>query len=190
MLNIISCWLRDVIHESFFSPFRSRSFWRTRPLTLASWPSSVLCEEKTEGQIKSFNKKATVIWIRCLSASLIYVFLTCCCPLRADVTEEPESKGGGNSSQRRVRRLRSQRGRSEWCHLHISRKGGEGRREGGKGSCPIRFCVYLSKVTQTFAKLGFEWRPGGHRHAEETALGGAMGPGLAAVVHSWWQHQH
>lgn len=63
---------------------------------------------------------------------------------------------------------------------------GRGRREGEreKGSCPISFCVYSSKVTQTFAERGSEWRPGGRRHAEETALGGEMGRGLAAVVHS------
>lgn len=63
---------------------------------------------------------------------------------------------------------------------------GRGRREGEreKGSCPISFCVYFSEVTQTFAKRGSEWRPGGHRHAEETALGGETGPSLAAVVHS------
>lgn len=61
---------------------------------------------------------------------------------------------------------------------------GRGRREGEKekGSCPISFCVYSSKVTQTFAKRGSEWRPGGRRHAEETAPGGGDG---SAVVHSW-----
>lgn len=63
---------------------------------------------------------------------------------------------------------------------------GRVRREGerGKGRCPISFCVYSSKVTQTFAKRGSERRPGGRRHAEETPPGGEMGRGLAAVVHS------
>lgn len=57
------------------------------------------------------------------------------------------------------------------------KEGGRGReREREKGSSPISFCVYLSKVTQTFAKRGCEVRPGGHRHAEETALGGRDGP--------------
>lgn len=60
----------------------------------------------------------------------------------------------------------------------------EGRERERKESCLISFCVYRSKVTQTFAKRGSEWRPGGRRHAEETALAGEMGRGLAAVVHS------
>lgn len=94
----------------------------------------------------------------------------------------PAGRGG-------VLRVMSQRGRGVWRNSGISRKGGEGEREGEreKGSSPISFCVYLSKVT--FTKQRNDWRPCRDQHAEERDLKARTDSGLSAVVHSWWQHQ-
>lgn len=172
-----------------YFPFRSRNFWPTRPLTLASLPSSVLCKENTKIQIQSFNKEP-LLFKSDVSLLLFFVFfnaLTCCC---SHERRSPRAKevgivpGGGFEGW-------GHRGGgvSDVIRAYPGREGKEGGREREKGSCSISFCVYLSKVTQTFAKHGFEWRPSGHQHAEETVLGREMGPSLAAVVHSWWQHQ-
>lgn len=63
-------------------------------------------------------------------------------------------------------------------HIQEGRGRREGKRERGRKRklSVVSFCVYLSKVTQTFTKRGLEWRPGGHRCAEETALRGGDGP--------------
>lgn len=61
----------------------------------------------------------------------------------------------------------------------------EGKKRGKeKGSSPIGFCLYFSKVTQTFPKPRYDWRPYGDQHAEERDLKGRTDISLSAVVHS------
>lgn len=58
------------------------------------------------------------------------------------------------------------------------------QREREKGSSPISFCVYFSKVTPTFTQQRYDWRPYGDQHAEERDLKGRTASSFSVVVHN------
>lgn len=162
---------------------RSRSFWPTRPPTPASSPSSALCREinvflfythcteshsfqHTDASIK-WCCYLKCVWLCCHGSETpgdernkLFLFPdTLIGPqLQKLLLQTVRNWRGGTNSQRRVQRVMSPRGRSGWRHSCTERKGGEEEGEGGrereKGSSPISFCVYFSKVTQTKAMTG------------------------------------
>lgn len=116
-----------------YFPFRSKNFWPTHPQTPASSPSSVLCRENINIQIKSVNK-ASVIQITTLSATVFMgwvmgFFFCCCCPKKPTWMQESERERGGNRFQRRVQKPELTEG-EEWVMSLWHIQEGRGRREG------------------------------------------------------------
>lgn len=191
---------------------RSRSFWPTRPLILASSTSSALSRElsfccidtvvqnftASNILIKCFNK--VMLLLLCSSADASetvlgqtnrwFLFINTLMSPQLQETSTPAARSwrGGTSPQRRVHRVMSQRGRREWRNSGISRKGGEGERERKRKLSDKFLCIFLWSYTN-FTNRRNDWRPRGDQRAEERDLNGRTDISLSAVVHSWWQHQ-